>query len=43
MINQEVDRDGSYTRIQKTHPEPAPFIVGMGVKNWKKMGMGRVR
>jgi len=26
-------RDGSYTRTRKTRPEPASFIVGMGMKN----------
>ena len=33
-------RDGSYTRIRKIRPEPAPFIVGMGMENWKKNGYG---
>jgi len=42
-VNSSSTRDGSYTLTRKIHSEPAPFIVGMGMKNWEKMSMGRVR
>ena len=41
--DQFVTRDGSYTQTRKTRFEPTLFMVGMGMKDWKKMGIGRVR
>ena len=39
-VNSSSTRDGSYTLTRKIRSEPAPFIVGMGMKNWKKNGYG---